>query len=287
MFAASAALWWYVTRKPHVASMPFTLNGNLSLPAAKAGSIDYFITDQRHDTRIIQTEETQWSRATASMKTANGRGGIEEGLFGQTGTNNEVAATRTLTNDIPGQQTGQGWQSNQSQYVSRLDINKKVGPNQLLKVMAGDQLSAIVNYYYKQNVSGSSGSNIAGSVLNMLVSTIAGSPAVSVTGHGAASSITGNLNTNTAFTNFRSNDAGNSSLVTPKAYLNIIFFDERLNFVAESSTSKRVITFGGNATPIDLLGIPAPKNGYAYIYISNESAEPVFFDTAPYRKGLQ
>jgi RHS repeat-associated protein len=40
----------------------------------------------------------------------------------------------------------------------------------------------------------------------------------------------------------------------------------------------RVQTAGDGAAPLALLNIKAPKNGYCYVYISNESDEAVYFD---------
>jgi len=71
---------------------------------------------------MIITEETQ-SRSTASMETANGRGAIEQALFGQTGANNEVLKSRVPKGDAP------GWASNTTQFTSKLNSTNKVGPN--------------------------------------------------------------------------------------------------------------------------------------------------------------
>ncbi|MBW7943279.1 MAG: RHS repeat-associated core domain-containing protein, partial [Candidatus Kuenenia stuttgartiensis] len=62
----------------------------------------------------------------------------------------------------------------------------------------------------------------------------------------------------------------------PKAYINYIFFDEQFK-VAGSGFSK----VGSNSvvkTHTDLTNKMAPKNGYVYIYVSNESPVKVFFD---------
>ncbi|TAD87615.1 MAG: hypothetical protein EAY75_06030, partial [Bacteroidetes bacterium] len=250
----------------------FSLAGNLTLPEGKQGSIDYFITDQRHDTRMILTEETQWSRATASMETASGRGSVEEGMFGAA-----TAATRVPKSTAP------GWASNTSQQISRLNSINKTGPNQLLKVMAGDQLSTTVQYYYQSAVVNSSGSNVFGNVLSMLGGAIVGAPATTSTVKNASTAITGNLNTGTAFSQIIAPDITSPSGDKPKAYLNVVFFDERFTFVSEGSTSQRVQQAGDNAPPLALLNIKAPKNGYVFVYISNESNENVFFDNLQVR----
>lgn len=64
----------------------------------------------------------------------------------------------------------------------------------------------------------------------------------------------------------------------PRAYLNVIFFNERFEFVSEGSTALRVSQSGDNAAPLVLSNIKAPKNGYAYIYLSNENDDAVYFD---------
>ena len=73
-------------------------------------------------------------------------------------------------------------------------------------------------------------------------------------------------------------DLGNSNGNTPKAYLTVLFFDERFNFISEGSTSARVQQSGNGAPVLVVPNIQAPKNGYAYIYVSNESDETVYFD---------
>lgn len=64
----------------------------------------------------------------------------------------------------------------------------------------------------------------------------------------------------------------------PRAYLNIVFFDERFNFVPENSTSTRVSQPGAGVAPLVLANVKAPKNGYVYIYLSNENDQSVYFD---------
>ncbi len=64
----------------------------------------------------------------------------------------------------------------------------------------------------------------------------------------------------------------------PRAYLNILFFDERFNFVPENSTAVRVAQSGDGAAPLVLANVKAPKNGYVYIYVSNENDQSVYYD---------
>jgi hypothetical protein len=168
---------------------------------------------------MILTEETQWSFTTASMETANGRMATEKSMFG-----NEVEASQVDINTIPGQTTGNGWTANTSAFVSKLSSTQKIGPNQLLKVMGGDLLSANVQYYYKNSVVNQSGSTVFNSVLTMLGSTIVGSNATSVVTKNAASAITGNLNAGTAFSQLIAPDITSPNGQLAKAYLNVVFF---------------------------------------------------------------
>lgn len=57
-----------------------------------------------------------------------------------------------------------------------------------------------------------------------------------------------------------------------------MFFDERFKFVEEGSTYLRVNSADNSNASLTLAGIKAPKNGYVYVYVSNESDETVYFD---------
>ncbi|MBX3238280.1 MAG: RHS repeat-associated core domain-containing protein [Chitinophagaceae bacterium] len=79
---------------------------------------------------------------------------------------------------------------------------------------------------------------------------------------------------NALLTSQTTNAAGAPTV--PKAYINYIFFDEQFKVVA-SNFSK----VGSNSvvkTHTDLTNKTAAKNGYVYIYVSNESPVNVFFD---------
>jgi RHS repeat-associated protein len=95
---------------------------------------------------------------------------------------------------------------------------------------------------------------------------------------GGASGISTNLNGSLPFASAADPDKATTDNI-PRAYLNIMFFDERFNFVPENSTAVRVSQSGSGAAPLVLpANVKAPKNGYAYIYVSNENDQAVYFD---------
>jgi hypothetical protein len=69
----------------------------------------------------------------------------------------------------------------------------------------------------------------------------------------------------------------NNGNAKPKGFINCIFFDEQFKPVGY-----RISSIGGSGAvkdhAIDLQNLIAPKNGFIYIYCSNESATDVFFD---------
>jgi hypothetical protein len=259
--------------------------GNLVLPpqgsdATGAGVFDYYIRDYQQNVRMILTQQTHFSSGTATMDAA--RAGAEEPVFGQQGSANEVNTTRFAVNSIPGQISGGGWQNSSiGTHVSRLantGSGAKIGPNSLLKVMAGDVLNATTLYYYQNPVTNGTGGNLTQQVLTSLLAGIGGSNSTNAVTKAAGSNIFSSLNNNPVLGNFTAphqNDAGGNN---PKAYLSVLFFDERFNFIAENSGTVRVTDAGASNALLSLTGRMAPKNGYAYIYVSNESFEPVYFD---------
>ena len=151
--------------------------------------------------------------------------------------------------------------------------------------MAGDFVSATTQYYYQNPVSNTSGnSTLPEDVISALLQEILLSTATNLLLKGATANINSQLNGNNSFKNFVAPDANNPNGNNPKAYLTVIFFDEQFNFVDPSEVGQTSIqrvpqnTAKGNNNSLNLLNIKAPKNGYAYIYISNESIEPVYFD---------
>jgi RHS repeat-associated protein len=93
-------------------------------------------------------------------------------------------------------------------------------------------------------------------------------------GKSAAASPTKGIEWSSIF-ELESNNAASTNL---NAYLTIIFFNERFEYVGEGSTYARVGAPGDGQTPLVIPNVKAPKNGYAYVYLSNESNEPVYFD---------
>jgi RHS repeat-associated protein len=253
--------------------------GSLALPDGKTGVFDYCIRDYQQNVRMMLTEEVHAGSNQCTMETA--RAGNEEPVFGQTGSANEVTQTRFAVADIPGQSVGGGWQNASiANAVSRLGnlAGHKTGPNALLKVMAGDVVNATTQYYYQNAVVNTAGgSTLAGEVLGSLLQAIAGS-SVAGAAHGNTTGIGTSLGAAPPFINMAAPDVANAAGTNPKAYLTILFFDERFNFVEEGSAFARVQTAGVNNALLSLTDNKAPKNGYAYIYLSNESDEPVYFD---------
>jgi RHS repeat-associated protein len=155
-----------------------------------------------------------------------------------------------------------------------------IGAGQLLKVMSGDKFKIQVQYYIPAATVDNNNANGLNSVLNSLLNILngVGAPAA-VKGEGLP--IATSLNNNNNFTSFLQPQNSSSPSATPKAYLNILFFDEQFNYEAQSS---KIIPAGNMGSPQQIALISpsdmpqAKKNGYVYIYVSNESNNLVYFD---------
>ena len=157
----------------------------------------------------------------------------------------------------------------------------KTGLGITLKVMAGDRIDIFGKSYYFQNNTGGTAANSTIPVLDIITGLLGGpTGGIAASAHGgvtatqlnAVTATTGGINT------LLTNQTTNAALAptVPKAYINYIFFDERFASVA-SGFSK----VGSNSVlkpHTDLSNITVPKNGYVYIYVSNESPVNVFFD---------
>jgi RHS repeat-associated protein len=266
-----------------VSNPRLSIAANFDLPDNKKGVFDFFIKDNLQNTRAIVTEETHSEFNNATMEDANSY--YEERMFGQVDINgnpvtgsNEVSGTR-----YDKQQWAPGWNANTSVKISKIGrFGKTVGPNMMLKVMAGDNVAAKTDYYYNETPDNTGTNNILPSIVGSLLSSLSyTAPTGSL--HGAAGNITNTINTNPGDLGNFLNSQNTGTNATPQAYMNILFFDENFNFVPYDnvtglgSNAWRVGAAGdGQSVPIQIA--KAPKNGYAFVYISNESKTYVYFD---------
>jgi RHS repeat-associated protein len=249
------------------------INGNLVLPGTnQMGVWDYFLRDYQENVRMVLTEEVDTAGNTCTMET--GRATTEDAIFGQPGAASEVESTR-----VP---TPFGWTSvNTSASVSELGntFGKTIGPNTLQKVMAGDMVTASVQYYY-QSPSTSSNPNIIPNILSSLTGALGGNATAGTLVHGNAAGITNQLSNSSPF--MSAVEPSNATSGTPQAYLTILFFDERFNLIsaADGGVQQQQVASSWTTTtpPLGLSGVKAPKNGYVYVYVSNRSDQPVYFD---------
>jgi RHS repeat-associated protein len=159
--------------------------------------------------------------------------------------------------------------------------NQKTGLGITLKVMAGDQVRISAESYYTLPPGGSPGSTLNMAVSDLLA-TFAGSGAISATkGPGITAGDIQGLGTNlTNISNFITRTPGS---YTAKAYLNWILFDDQLKYVSAGADPVETgNSTGGGVYKLHNAFINSPvsvrKNGYLYIFVSNESNLAVFFD---------
>lgn len=258
-----------------------TVNGTFIL----SGVWDYFIKDNLSNVRMVLTEEGHKQQMKCSMETTGTPNpqNEEQATFGKPVpvTGNEVTATRWP-------RTSTNWTSNLSANVCKLiniagaNPSLSVGPNSLLKVMAGDVIDATAKYYYSTTVSATN-TGIFNNIANSLVGVLSTGTNVSAL---IKSNVVPLLPTNgvtNPISNFISTLPPTQPATTPRAFLNIVFFDEQFRFVSNGSTVQMVESITAPATFKDtdlrLSGVKAPNNGYVYIYLSNESNNiPVYFD---------
>lgn len=245
---------------------------------------DFFLKDHLGNVRSIVTEQVQIDpyQALAFEGTA------EEVLYqdqqwdNRTGESINVASVRQAW---PSSFTAiYGTNSGNGQYA--MPVKKStgaIGAAKMLKVMAGDKIHTAVDYYY--NAANYNNSPAAGK--NSLVNTIASvilnltSPTTFVLKNGATQ-IASSLNNSTSVINFFSSQGpGSATDAKPKAYLNILFFDERFVFDQTNSLSIAVTANSNTKATIDKTyanAVQVKKSGYVYLYFSNESETTVLFD---------
>jgi RHS repeat-associated protein len=246
------------------------------------GVFEFFVKDNLQNTRAILSEETHLEHHNCTMEFAEQ---TYEYLMFQDDAGRQVENTRTAKNSPPinTSWTVSGTGAGLGAQVSKLNALNTVGPNMLLKVMAGDKLTLKTDYFYNQAASGP-GNNIT-SIVTAIIKNLLGSvtsPGTSAV-KGAATAIQTNLsNTNGELYQFIQNQNASTS-TSPKAHLNYVFFDENFKFVPYDPVTGlgsfgSPVSTAGDGQAIILANVRVPKNGYVFVYLSNSSNIDVYFD---------
>lgn len=255
---------------------------------------DYFIKDHLGNVRMVLTEEQQqdvYPAATLENTTSNGGTAVSvEGNY-YTIDNNKIVSKSVATGitNYPNNNGNPPYNNNpysnttvNSDKLYKLNSNaNKTGLGITLKVMAGDKLDVFGRSYYFTNTSGIGGNNTL-PVLDLLSAFLNAPSAGAVTGvHGTVTASQINTTGGVAGINSmmsQQNSQSNTNPNKPRAFINIIFFDEQFKAV-----DYRISMVGSNSVVkddhySDLQNLTAPKSGFVYIYCSNESPVDVFFD---------
>ena len=245
---------------------------------------DFFEKDHLGDTRMLLTQQRDTTNYLASMEAAYRSTEVQ--LFGN------ITNTAYARASVPGYPNSITI-TNPNDSVSKVDYTgtsgQKMGPNLLLKVMSGDTVSVAVQSYYNTNTittTNSSFTDVLNSLANGLVNSTGGA-------HGTLSNLTAsNSSVYNGLTSFLTADDPAPPAGYPKAYLNWIFLDDQFNYVSSSSGAVRAASTTYPAATLNTVAPGAPititKNGYLYIWVSNETQGwDVFFDnlSVQYKQG--
>jgi RHS repeat-associated protein len=242
---------------------------------------DYFIKDHLGNTRMVLTEQNE--PICYPALSFEGAVGSPEMINQDNTWENKTGQSINVNNVRVGRPGSFGTSSTNGSYVQLVRKSTgAIGAAKLLKVMTGDRIHTSVDYYYAATNANNTGASGITSLVTNFVSAIGGSAAVSGALKDGATTITNGLNSNSTLTGLL-NTANNTSgtYQAPKAYLNILFFDDQFKFDEVASTVVPVAYTPGVMGTISkkaVNAVTAKKSGYVYVYFSNESDELVYFD---------
>jgi RHS repeat-associated protein len=245
-------------------------SGNITL-----FTYDYFIKDHLGNVRMVLAEQSDpASIYQAGMEDTNRT--FEDQLF------NNIPQTVTSNNKPSGFDVDDN-NKNVSQLFSS-STDKRIGPGIGLKVMAGDKFKARVMGWYLPNGTNVATYSEASDIITGLINALSGELVSSGSKGTIAelSSPTGVLNN--PLTNFMNDPNRPNDLSLPKAYLNWMVLDEEQFKLVEGSNGAVQIPAITGTMQKQLMeanngnDITVTKNGYLYVYVSNESQGSVYFD---------
>ena len=194
--------------------------------------------------------------------------------------NSTGGAVGVATNRVakPANMGTSGTNGSYSGYVKKTSPGGAIGAAKLLKVMSGDQIATSVDYYWPSATVNNSSANGISTLTTSLLSILANTAGVSAAVKGAIptvnSGLTADPNIISKITTPENNSSGSTQ---PKAYLHVLLFNEQFQFDNANSYVQQIGTTS-NVVATLTQTVTVKKNGYAYIYFSNESNNDVYFD---------
>lgn len=248
---------------------------------AKKFEFDYFIKDHLGNVRMVVTEKKDTTPYVPL--TFEGASGSPEQIQQDNIWENKTGASINIVSSRTARPGAFGTQATNGDYAMLVRKSTgAIGAAKLLKIMAGDRIHVQVDYFYTAVNANNTGASGINSLVTNLATAIAGSGQVSNIVKDGALAFVPALSSNTNLVNWlntpNSTSGGNNA---PKAYLNILFFDDQ--FVPENNKTVVIpVPYSpntkGTISRVMANAVSAHKNGYVYVYFSNESDEMVYFD---------
>ena len=249
-------------------------------PAGGTYVYDYLLKDHLGNTRMVLTEEQETlAYPAASMENVVDKANLSDPAnyipyYDKTDYTTN-AALRYPISSISGYPADTYTSPNQ--YVAKLrGDGQKIGPSIVLKVMSGDKFNLRVSSWYKQN---GVAPGTAANPLSDLILALSGNIAPLAAGKATQTELQNSTLFSGAADAFLQN-RGAGVTTKPKAFVNWILFDEQFQYVSASSGFEQVgADASATVNPHTRSNLPITKNGYLYVYVSNETPNiDVFFD---------
>lgn len=249
---------------------------------------DYMIKDHLSNVRMVLTEEQRqivYPAATLEDATYNGSTAVSTEALYYNIDASKIVANPSGTDVYPNNNGNPPYNNNpfsntgattSRMYKTNASANK-IGLGITLKVMAGDIINIYGKSYHKKPAGGSYTNPVSYVSVTDIITAFTGSGVM--TGKGITSgTITGASGFPSAVSGLLGNQPAQTTEL-PRASINWIILDEQFKYVSggfdmANGTSGSVKSHTISTIP----SIPIPKNGYIYVYVSNESAYDVFFD---------
>ena len=232
---------------------------------------DFFEKDHLGNTRMVLTQQKDTATYLASGEAAFRA--TESQLFAN------LITTTIARTAAPGYPTDLTI-TNPNDTVFKVNGNvggHKMGPSLLLKVMSGDKVDIAVQSFYNTGTTSTPNTSLT----DVLASLATGIVNMTAGGKGSLTDLnnTGASPIYAALNSFLPNDDPNTS-GKPKAYLNWILLNYQLKYVSSYPQSGGfAVTTAGTLNTLGYTGLPITKNGFLYIWVSNETPSwDAFFD---------